>query len=368
MASSPRLAEHAVAGVESTISTARTPSSSSQSSIVSLPRSGSPTAGRRSRTAALGGGGQGDLDRRALARLGSTRTFPARLRDRAVHRRQPEPGPLAHRLGRVERLEDCGSASGAIPTPVSVDRRGDERARRRGSRSAAARHRASRPGVDREVHDHLFELPASARTRGSGSSRAQLDLDVLADQPPSIGAMSAHDLVRGRARLGLEDLLAAEGEQLAGERRGALAGALGSRRARGRAGRRRRAAREQLAVARGSRVSRLLKSCAMPPASWPIASIFCAWRSCSSSARRSVMSRAISEMPAVLARGVGDHRHRRPRLGFSVPLRCYMRHLGVDSSRWGPAARGFWPCSPRREGGDDQLVERAPSASARGKP
>ena len=29
----------------------------------------------------------------------------------------------------------------------------------------------------------------------------------------------------------------------------------------------------------------LLKSCAMPPVSWPIASIFCAWRSCASSSR-----------------------------------------------------------------------------------
>ena len=29
-------------------------------------------------------------------------------------------------------------------------------------------------------------------------------------------------------------------------------------------------------------VSRLLKSCATPPVSWPIASIFCAWRSASS--------------------------------------------------------------------------------------
>ena len=44
-------------------------------------------------------------------------------------------------------------------------------------------------------------------------------------------------------------------------------------------------------------VSRLLKSCAMPPVSWPIASIFCAWRSRSSLARRSVMSRVILAKP-----------------------------------------------------------------------
>ena len=40
-------------------------------------------------------------------------------------------------------------------------------------------------------------------------------------------------------------------------------------------------------------VSRLLKSWAIPPVSWPIASIFWDWRSCSSRARRSVMSSAI---------------------------------------------------------------------------
>ena len=34
-------------------------------------------------------------------------------------------------------------------------------------------------------------------------------------------------------------------------------------------------------------MSRLLKSWAMPPASRPTASIFCDWRSCSSSRRRS---------------------------------------------------------------------------------
>ena len=38
-------------------------------------------------------------------------------------------------------------------------------------------------------------------------------------------------------------------------------------------------------------VSRLLKSCATPPASRPTASIFCDSRSCSSRCRRSLMSR-----------------------------------------------------------------------------
>ncbi len=40
----------------------------------------------------------------------------------------------------------------------------------------------------------------------------------------------------------------------------------------------------------------LLKSCAMPPVRWPIASIFCAWRSWSSSCSRSASARLRGEM------------------------------------------------------------------------
>src|SRR5581483_11665748 len=42
----------------------------------------------------------------------------------------------------------------------------------------------------------------------------------------------------------------------------------------------------------------LLKSCATPPASCPIASSFCDWRSCASSARRSVTSRTKTAVSA----------------------------------------------------------------------
>ncbi len=41
-------------------------------------------------------------------------------------------------------------------------------------------------------------------------------------------------------------------------------------------------------------VSTLLKSWAMPPASWPTESIFCCWRTWFSSARCSVMSSALT--------------------------------------------------------------------------
>ena len=47
-------------------------------------------------------------------------------------------------------------------------------------------------------------------------------------------------------------------------------------------------------------INKLLKSCATPPASRPTASIFCAWRSCSSSTRRSVTSRCVPQMRSSL--------------------------------------------------------------------
>src|SRR5881409_2592462 len=57
-------------------------------------------------------------------------------------------------------------------------------------------------------------------------------------------------------------------------------------------------------------VSRLLKSCAMPPASCPTASIFCDWRSCSSSCRCALTSRASTSRACrfVLARDVSAQR------------------------------------------------------------
>ena len=39
----------------------------------------------------------------------------------------------------------------------------------------------------------------------------------------------------------------------------------------------------------------LLKSCAMPPVSWPTASIFWAWRNCASAACFSVRSRPMKK-------------------------------------------------------------------------
>ena len=63
-----------------------------------------------------------------------------------------------------------------------------------------------------------------------------------------------------------------------------------------------------------------MKSCAIPPASWPIASIFCAWRSCSSRLRRSVWSRPNAIQPSCSPSGetIARVRHAMVR---SSPLR-----------------------------------------------
>src|SRR5208282_5295255 len=69
-----------------------------------------------------------------------------------------------------------------------------------------------------------------------------------------------HNLIQVE-HLGSEHLFAAEGQQLPGQRSGAL-----------------------------RRIGNFLRRPAMPPANRPMASIFCAWRSCSSSVRVSVTS------------------------------------------------------------------------------
>ena len=132
-------------------------------------------------------------------------------------------------------------------------------------------------------------------------------------------------------RLGLQHLPTAEREQLARERRRA----------------RRRLAdledvvapsRRSASVASSSSstlqliaVSRLLKSCAMPPASCPTASIFCAWRSWAASSARSETSLTVPTQRTGLPDLVADHpaalEHRRvaaiaaPEAVLHLPLR-----------------------------------------------
>ena len=206
-------------------------------------------------------------------------------------------------LGGEEGLEDALAGLGVhaaarCRVTASSDVGARRRARRRGARTASSSstlrgldgqswpplgHRVAR--VDDQVHDHLLDLARGPpRTVAERRPRARDELDVLADQAPQhLSRRSATTSFRSSTR-GCEHLLAAEGQELAGERGRALARPARSRRSvvalRIASG---GPSRERARRSRGSPSSRLLKSCATPPASRPIASIFCDWRSCSSS-------------------------------------------------------------------------------------
>src|SRR6185436_1654904 len=68
--------------------------------------------------------------------------------------------------------------------------------------------------------------------------------------------------------------------------------------------------------------SRLLKSCAMPPVRWPIASMRCAWRSWASSCARSAAARL---RPAAVEDRHRAHLHLQHRAVLAVAL-----HLEID--------------------------------------
>ena len=118
----------------------------------------------------------------------------------------------------------------------------------------------------------------------------ELELDILAEQPAQQnGQFGQH--VAERERLRPQGLLARESEQLAHQARGPVGVLLDVHDVlEGRVGRpmvhQRKSEKPMIAV------SMLLKSWAMPPASWPTACIFWPWAICISSARCSVVSMA----------------------------------------------------------------------------
>ncbi len=112
----------------------------------------------------------------------------------------------------------------------------DDHVGRLDGQPAALWHRIA--GIGRQVEEHLAELGRVGIDSGEAGAEAQLKRDVLADQPAQDGAGVGHDGVEVEdARL--QDLAPAEGEQLLGERGGALArlGDLGDVRAVRRSGR-----------------------------------------------------------------------------------------------------------------------------------
>ena len=74
-----------------------------------------------------------------------------------------------------------------------------------------------------EVHDHLLQLPAIRLDAGDARPKAHHDLHIFADEALEHRPHAGDDRVEIEQRR-LDDLLAAEGQQLAGELGGALAG------------------------------------------------------------------------------------------------------------------------------------------------
>ena len=157
----------------------------------------------------------------------------------------------------------------------------------RDAHHALAIHRVA--GIDREIDDRILELVRVDIGRPGVAREIDLDADALADRAVE-QVRHAADQILAVDPLGQQRLGAGEGQQAAGQSGGA-----------GRAFHRilevhqNFAARAvQAARARSmpptTTASMLLKSCAMPPVSWPTASIFWTWRSCASAAWRSSAS------------------------------------------------------------------------------
>ncbi len=175
--------------------------------------------GRDDRQRLLGTGEQ-HAERRAAAELALDLEVAAALLDDPVDGREAEPGPLRP-LRREERLDSAGAGVRIHPDAAVPHGQGDERAVGRGHvrgldrQRAAARHRV--PGVDGEVDEHLLDLPWIGLHAPKGSPRQRDELDVLADHAPEHRLDSLDDGVEVQ-HLRLEQLVAAEREQLARER------------------------------------------------------------------------------------------------------------------------------------------------------
>ena len=155
-----------------------------------------------------------------------------RLLHDTIHGGQAEAGALSLRFGREERLEDPLLGLGVHSRPRVAHReehitpRRDARMRRGvgcvekslvglDTEHSAVRHRV--PGVHGQIEQHLFHLRRVSPERGQAFERPRLDANAGIDQPAQHLLHPGDDLVQtDESRL--EDLLAAEGEQLIRER------------------------------------------------------------------------------------------------------------------------------------------------------
>ena len=221
----------------------------------------------------------------------------AGLLDEAVDLLRPSPVPCPTSLVVKNGSKALSITSGDMPVPVSVHDDHDVLARLDlvigravglveigigglDRQLAAVRHRVA--GIDRQVEQRVLELVRSA-TPGHSPPPARSRPDRLAERAAQqVG--HAGDQPVERRRSSASALPPREGEQLLVSSRARAAALPSCRPTRSGCGLVSSEAMRRSMVRRLPRitVSRLLKSCAMPPVSWPIASIFCAWRSASS--------------------------------------------------------------------------------------
>ncbi len=81
------------------------------------------------------------------------------------------------------------------------------------------------PGVDRQIHDHLLHLTGVRTDRAQILRGADDELDVLADQPGQQPAHFFNDVIQIHD-MRLQHLQTAESQQLTGQGRGAIGGAV----------------------------------------------------------------------------------------------------------------------------------------------
>ena len=158
----------------------------------------------------------------------------------AVDRGEAESGSPTGRFGRKKRLEDFGLGGRVDAGSRVVDAQPDIGASCAGVMSgspylvwkhltgidgqgAAMRHRVA--SVDGQVEQHLFELHGVGLDPSRTGVELEHDRDVFADQAlEQCHKIADHAMQIQRDRV--QHLLAAEGQQLAGQRRAAFAGAL----------------------------------------------------------------------------------------------------------------------------------------------
>ena len=149
----------------------------------------------------------------------------AGLVDDPVDRGQPEPGALARRLGREERLEDARLGLGVHPAAGVGHRqpRAPVLHLNAHGQPAAGGHRVAR--VDHEVHEHLLEPPRVAVEQHRAPAGLDHQRDVLVDQPLEHRLQPGDELAEVE-ELAARRLAAAEAQQLLGQPLRALGRAL----------------------------------------------------------------------------------------------------------------------------------------------